>query len=311
MADVEGVALPDAADVDRAAELLGSVIPPTPLQRADRLSALTGLDVWLKREDLTPVRSYKARGAYTVLAGLTDWIGPNGEGIYGTRPWAVYGEGPSVTTTAPANRFGGAVDVRAYTHQDVRFTKKGDIVYAFVMSWPEDGKASIKSLATGSANYPGEVAKVELLGSGEVKFTRDASALVIQTSQRTGRGLFDRFVGTLDEQVPLAAQRFAGGGAGVRFAVAVVVVGIGDAGVADPLGGGELAGQSAERARRVGAWGRRVAVQQDRMGAGRCDAEGEEAFGQGLGDDPETRVRPVAPDEQAGHRGTSRPTLAK
>ncbi|GAA1504985.1 threonine ammonia-lyase IlvA [Nocardioides humi] len=64
--------LPTAADVDRAAALLGPVIPPTPLQRADRLSALTGLDVWLKREDLTPVRSYKARGAYTVLAGLSE-----------------------------------------------------------------------------------------------------------------------------------------------------------------------------------------------------------------------------------------------
>ncbi|MCR1784862.1 threonine ammonia-lyase IlvA [Nocardioides carbamazepini] len=67
-----GTALPTAADVDRAAALLGSVIPPTPLQRADRLSALTGFDVWLKREDLTPVRSYKARGAYTVLAGLSE-----------------------------------------------------------------------------------------------------------------------------------------------------------------------------------------------------------------------------------------------
>lgn len=67
-----GTALPTAADVDRAAALLGSVIAPTPLQRADRLSALTGFDVWLKREDLTPVRSYKARGAYTVLAGLTE-----------------------------------------------------------------------------------------------------------------------------------------------------------------------------------------------------------------------------------------------
>lgn len=69
---VDSAGTPTAADVDRAGELLGSVIPPTPLQRADRLSALTGLDVWLKREDLTPVRSYKARGAYTVLAGLSD-----------------------------------------------------------------------------------------------------------------------------------------------------------------------------------------------------------------------------------------------
>jgi threonine dehydratase len=64
--------LPTAADVDRAAGLLGSVIAPTPLQRAERLSAVTGHEVWLKREDLTPVRSYKARGAYTVLAGLSE-----------------------------------------------------------------------------------------------------------------------------------------------------------------------------------------------------------------------------------------------
>ncbi len=61
---------PTAADVDRAAALLAGVLPPTPLQHSPRLSAATGLDVWLKREDLTPVRSYKVRGAYTVLDGL-------------------------------------------------------------------------------------------------------------------------------------------------------------------------------------------------------------------------------------------------
>ena len=43
----------------------------TPLQRAPRLSELTGLDVWLKREDLTPVRSYKVRGAFNVISSLS------------------------------------------------------------------------------------------------------------------------------------------------------------------------------------------------------------------------------------------------
>jgi len=114
-----------------------------------------------------------------VLDGLAKWIEPNGEGIYGTRPWALYGEGPSVTTTAPANRFGGSVDVRAYTPEDVRFTKKGDVVYAFVMGWPANGKTTLKSIAAGSENFPKEVAKVELLGSGELKFTRDASGLTV------------------------------------------------------------------------------------------------------------------------------------
>lgn len=64
--------LPSAADVDRAAATLGGVIETTPLHRSPRLSALTGLDVWLKREDLTPVRSYKVRGAFAVVSGLSD-----------------------------------------------------------------------------------------------------------------------------------------------------------------------------------------------------------------------------------------------
>jgi threonine dehydratase len=63
--------MPSDADVDAAAATLGSVVGGTPLQPAPRLSALTGLDVWLKREDLTPVRSYKVRGAFNVISGLS------------------------------------------------------------------------------------------------------------------------------------------------------------------------------------------------------------------------------------------------
>ena len=58
---------PSAADVDAAAQRLAEVAQVTPLHRSDRLSALTGADVWLKREDLQPVRSYKVRGAYNLL----------------------------------------------------------------------------------------------------------------------------------------------------------------------------------------------------------------------------------------------------
>jgi threonine dehydratase len=59
-----------AADVaDAAARLLGVALT-TPLQRNERLSAATGADVWLKREDLQVGRSYKLRGAYNLLAQL-------------------------------------------------------------------------------------------------------------------------------------------------------------------------------------------------------------------------------------------------
>ncbi len=60
----------DAAAVDAAARRLSSVVPVTPLQRSARLSERVGGDVWLKREDLQVVRSYKVRGAYNVLAQL-------------------------------------------------------------------------------------------------------------------------------------------------------------------------------------------------------------------------------------------------
>ena len=65
------ISLLTAQAVDDAAALLADLLPPTPLQRSERLSAATGADVWLKREDLQPVRSYKLRGAFTLIAGLS------------------------------------------------------------------------------------------------------------------------------------------------------------------------------------------------------------------------------------------------
>lgn len=60
-----------AADVDAAAVRLAGVITETPLQYNERLSEATGAQVWLKREDLQPVRSYKIRGAYNLIAQLS------------------------------------------------------------------------------------------------------------------------------------------------------------------------------------------------------------------------------------------------
>ncbi len=61
-----------AADVDAATARLAGVVERTPLQFCPRLSAQTGAHVWLKREDLQPVRSYKLRGAYNLIAQLDD-----------------------------------------------------------------------------------------------------------------------------------------------------------------------------------------------------------------------------------------------
>jgi threonine dehydratase len=61
-----------AADIDGAAKRIAPVVTPTPLQHSDRLSAITGAQVYLKREDLQVVRSYKLRGAYNLLVQLSD-----------------------------------------------------------------------------------------------------------------------------------------------------------------------------------------------------------------------------------------------
>jgi alpha-L-fucosidase len=120
-----------------------------------------------------------------VVQGLGEWMDANGDGIYATRPWTLYGEGPSTDPkTTAKGQFGGARDVRSYGAEDIRFTSKGDAVYAFAMAWPKDGKVTIKSLATGSEHYPKEIARVELLGSGQVQFSRDGNGLVVSLPEK-------------------------------------------------------------------------------------------------------------------------------
>jgi len=92
-----------------------------------------------------------------ILNGIADWISINGEGIYGTRPWKVFGEGPTMTSTGAYKE-----KVADYTSSDYRFTKNGDVLYAFCLGWPDDGKLSIKSLAADGANK--KINSAELLG---------------------------------------------------------------------------------------------------------------------------------------------------
>jgi alpha-L-fucosidase len=114
-----------------------------------------------------------------VLAGLAEWMASNAEAIYATRPFTVFGEGaPDVKGSANFNEN----NTRPYTAEDIRFTTKGDALYAFVLAWPSDGRVAIKTLARGSAQYPKEVQRIELLGGGQVPFTRDASSLSVRLS---------------------------------------------------------------------------------------------------------------------------------
>ncbi len=116
------------------------------------------------------------------LADFTAWMDISSEGIHDTRPWSVYGEGPSVTNVQPAGQFGGAKDVRPYTFEDIRFTTKGDALYAFLMAWPDSGTAMIKTLASGTQQTAGrKIGDVSLLGhNGKIAWAQDSQGLNVR-----------------------------------------------------------------------------------------------------------------------------------
>jgi alpha-L-fucosidase len=78
-----------------------------------------------------------------VLLDVGAWLNVNGEAIYGTRPWRVYGEGP---TKVAAGSFHDT-DTAKYTPEDFRFTTKGNALYVIGLAWPTNGEAVIHSLA--------------------------------------------------------------------------------------------------------------------------------------------------------------------
>jgi alpha-L-fucosidase len=118
------------------------------------------------------------------LEGMARWMDVNGEAIFGTRPWLVFGEGPSATEKAEGGQFGGARDVRnkPYTAEDLRFTTKGDTLYALVLEWPASRAVLVKSLAATSPQGAGrKIRAVTLLGSpGQLTWSQDNAGLRVQ-----------------------------------------------------------------------------------------------------------------------------------
>jgi alpha-L-fucosidase len=135
-----------------------------------------------------------------VLLAIGHWLELNGEAIYYSRPWIKYGEGPAADSAAVAmiaarakgfagringqnvnspSVSGGGLPRKGYTSQDIRFTTRGNTLYAAVMKWP-DNEVVITSLAKGKAPE-GKIQKVELLGhKGNLEFTQDADGLKVR-----------------------------------------------------------------------------------------------------------------------------------
>jgi alpha-L-fucosidase len=99
-----------------------------------------------------------------VLLDMGSWLKEYGEAIYATRPWYTYGEGP---TKEPEGHFKNNKEFLKikYSAKDIRYTTKGDIVYAILLGWPGSNKEVLLEAFAPEA-VPGslDIKSVDLLG---------------------------------------------------------------------------------------------------------------------------------------------------
>ena len=111
------------------------------------------------------------------LTAFGEFLKINGEGIYGTRPWKIFGEGPLKMKDGRQGE-----NHKEFSQEDIRFTTKDGKLYAFVLA-PPTADVVIKSLGTGGL-LDAEIESITLLGSqAEIAWKRSAEGLTIQTPE--------------------------------------------------------------------------------------------------------------------------------
>jgi alpha-L-fucosidase len=112
----------------------------------------------------------------SVLREVGSWLKTNGEAIYGTRPWKIYGEGPTKIVEGAFHD----TDAQPFTAGDIRFTTKGELLYAIELGWPQNGELLVHSFdATRLGGR--KIASVTLLGlTSPLAFEERSDGLYIQ-----------------------------------------------------------------------------------------------------------------------------------
>ena len=116
----------------------------------------------------------------------------NGEGIFGTRPWKIYGEG--VVKTANSGSFRDNEKLQeALSEKDIRFTQKNGTVYTFVLGFPTTKTITVQALGRKSAQMNGKkIKKVRLLGCDKKiiwQQTGDALTITMPEMESTGKAI--------------------------------------------------------------------------------------------------------------------------
>ena len=115
-----------------------------------------------------------------VVKQIGAWMQINSESIYDTRPWVIYGEGPTAEAANPINAQGFNEGRQKYSAKDIRFNRKGDkVLYVTLLGVPEED-ITVKALGTKTAQNSRKIRNITMLGSADkVVWTQAQDGLTI------------------------------------------------------------------------------------------------------------------------------------